>query len=116
MKILDNYPEALIAYSTRQLSSSYPNQVDIQPSGYVSKWYDQSGNENHLEWDLQTETKDMLWNLEKEIALDFLKLANELKLEFTVTIPNCVDIRTEGIGTTLTNFFNKTINQKHEGK
>ena len=56
----------------------------------------------------------MLWNLEKEIALDFLKLANELKLEFTVTIPGCVVIRTEGIGTTLTNFFNKTINQKDE--
>ena len=59
-------------------------------SGYISTFYDQSGNGNHIHWNFETETNSMLWDLRYEMAENFLNLALEMGLETKINFPTCV--------------------------
>lgn len=94
MNVLEEYPAALAAYSLRKLSTTYVGEThEREISGYISTWYDQSGNNNHIHWNFETETKSMLWDVRHGMAEDFLDLALEMGLETKIKFPSCV-IRT----------------------
>ena len=74
--IVEGEFKALAAYSTRKLISTHVGETcERAMSGYVSTWYDQSGNGKDIHWDFETETNSMLWELRYEMAQDFLNLA-----------------------------------------
>ena len=91
MNVFEEYPAALAAYSTRKLSSTHVGDTyKREMSGYISTWYDQSGNGNDAHWSFETETKSMLWDLRYEMAQDFLDLALEMGLETKIKFPTCI--------------------------
>ena len=91
MNVLKKYPAALAAYSLRKLSTTYVGEThEREMSGYISTWYDQSGNGIDAHWNFETQTKSMLWDLRYEMAQDFLNLALEMGLETKIKFPSCV--------------------------
>jgi hypothetical protein len=91
MNELKEYPAALAAYSIRKLISTHVGETHKRAmSGYVSTWYDQSGNGNDVHWNFETETNSMLWDLRYEMAQDFLNLTLEMGLETQIKFPTCV--------------------------
>jgi hypothetical protein len=95
--IVEGEFKALAAYSTRKLISTHVGETcERAMSGYVSTWYDQSGNGKDIHWDFETETNSMLWELRYEMAQDFLNLALEMGLETQIKFPTCVQRVAEG--------------------
>ena len=92
MNVLNGYPAALAAYSTRKLISTHVGETcKREMSGYISTWYDQSGNGNDAHWSFETETNSALWDLRYEMAQEFLDIALEMGLETKIKFPTCVD-------------------------
>ena len=91
MNALEEYPAPICAYSLRKLIGGYVGDTcEREMSGYVSVWYDQSGNGNDAHWNFETETNSMLWDLRYEMAHDFLNLALEMGLETKIKFPTCI--------------------------
>ena len=91
MNVFEEYPTPLASYGVRKFSTNYVGETyKREMSGYISTWYDQSGNGNDLHWNFETETKSMLWDLRHEMAKDFLNLALEMELETKIKFPSCV--------------------------
>ena len=91
MNVLNEYPAALAAYSTRKLSSTHVGETcKREMSGYISTWYDQSSNGNDAHWSFETETNSALWDLRYEMAQEFLDIVLEMGLEMEIKFPTCV--------------------------
>ena len=91
MKTLEECPAVLAAYSARRLTHTYVGETyKREMSGYISTWYDQSGNGKDIHWSFETETNSIIWDLRYEMAQDFLNLALEMGLETEIKFPTCV--------------------------
>jgi hypothetical protein len=91
MSVLNEYPAPLAVYSTRKLISTHVGETcKREMSGYVSTWYDQSGNGNDIHWSFETETNSMLWDLRHEMAQEFLDIALEMGLQTEIKFPSFV--------------------------
>ena len=91
MNVLEEYPKAIAAYSTRTLSTTHVGVTcKREVSGYISTWYDQSGNGNDAHWSFETETNSMLWDLRHEMSQDFKDIALDMALKTEIKFPTCV--------------------------
>ena len=91
MKVLDEYPTSVSAYSTRRLSTTYVGEpYKREVSGYISTWYDQSGNGNDAHWSFEIETNSMLCYLRHEMSQDFQDIALDMGLKTEIKFPTCV--------------------------
>ena len=91
MNVLEEYPKAIAAYSTRRLSTTYVSEThEREMSGYISTWYDQSGNGNNAHWSFEIETNSMFWDLRHEMAQDFQDIALDMGLKTEIKFPTCV--------------------------
>ena len=91
MNVLNEYPKALAAYSTRRLSTTYVGEpYKREVSGYISTWYDQSGNGNDAHWSFEIETNSMLCYLRHEMSQDFQDIALDIGLKTEIKFPTCV--------------------------
>ena len=91
MNVLNEYPKALAAYSTRRLSTTYVGEpYKREVSGYISTWYDQSGNGNDAHWSFEIETNSMLCYLRHEMSQDFQDIALDMGLKTEIKFPTCV--------------------------
>ena len=91
MNVLNEFPTSVSAYSTRRLSTTYVGEpYKREVSGYISTWYDQSGNGNDAHWSFETETNSMLWDLRHEMSQDFKDIALDMALKTEIKFPTCV--------------------------
>ena len=90
MNVLKEYPASLAAYSTRKLSTTYVGETyEREMSGYISTWYDQSGNGTDVHWNFETETNSMIWDLRYQMAQDFQDIALQIGLKTKIKFPLC---------------------------
>jgi len=91
MNLTSKYPGVLAVYSTRKLISTHVGEAcKKEMSGYISTWYDQSGNGNDVHWSFETETNSALWDLRHEMAQEFLDIALEMGLKTEIKFPTCI--------------------------
>ena len=78
-------------FSANQVASgALEDFVGSGNDGFVSIWYDQSGNGNDAHWSFEIETNSMLCYLRHEMSQDFQDIALDMGLKTEIKFPTCV--------------------------